>query len=134
MAHLGRDEDGVWRGCHTDGVLPGGLEVERRAAGASPADASPRRRRPREADDWIAAIRHPQTYRFPQVLKWVSAFALAVNEENANLGRVVTAPTNGAAGVIPAVLMYHVCFSEEPVARGRHRRLPDGRGRGRDVL
>ncbi len=103
---------GVWRGCHTDGILPGGLEVERRAAGIArkllPGDAV------LEADDWIAAIRS-HTYRFPQVLKWVSAFALAVNEENANLGRVVTAPTNGAAGVIPAVLMYYVCFSEEPV-------------------
>ncbi len=103
---------GVWRGCHTDGVLPGGLEVERRAA------AIARRLLPEsdslEPDDWIAAIR-AQTYRFPQVLQWVSAFALAVNEENANLGRVVTAPTNGAAGVIPAVLLYHVCFSEEEV-------------------
>jgi L-serine dehydratase len=50
-------------------------------------------------------------YTFQQILKWVSCFALAVNEENAAFGRVVTAPTNGAAGVIPAVLMYHVCFS-----------------------
>ncbi|MGB3541523.1 L-serine ammonia-lyase, iron-sulfur-dependent, subunit alpha, partial [Rubrivirga sp.] len=106
---------GVWRGCHTDGVLPGGLEVERRAA------AIARTLLPNsdglEVDEWIAAIR-AETYRFPQILKWVSAFALAVNEENANLGRVVTAPTNGAAGVIPAVLMYHVCFSEDPVLEG----------------
>ena len=104
---------GVWRGCHTDGVLPGGLEVERRAAGIA------RRLLPEGEDlgpdDWIAAVR-ARPYRFPQVLQWVSAFALAVNEENANLGRVVTAPTNGAAGVIPAVLLYHVCFSEEPVS------------------
>ncbi len=103
---------GVWRGCHTEGILPGGLEVERRAAGIA------RRLLPEGdelgPDEWIAAIR-AQTYRFPEVLQWVSAFALAVNEENANLGRVVTAPTNGAAGVIPAVLLYHVCFSEEPV-------------------
>ncbi len=103
---------GVWRGCHTDGVLPGGLEVERRAAPIA------RRLLPEgedlAPDDWIAAIR-ARPYRFPHVLQWVSAFALAVNEENANLGRVVTAPTNGAAGVIPAVLMYHICFSEEPV-------------------
>ena len=47
---------------------------------------------------------------FQDTLKWVSCFALAVNEENAAFGRVVTAPTNGAAGVVPAVLMYHVCF------------------------
>ena len=103
---------GVWRGCHTDGVLPGGLGVERRAAGIA------RRLLPEGdglgPDDWVAAVR-ARPYRFPQVLQWVSAFALAVNEENANLGRVVTAPTNGAAGVIPAVLLYHVCFSEEPV-------------------
>ena len=106
---------GVWRGCHTDGVLPGGLEVERRAA------AIARRLLPEsdglDPDDWIAAIR-ARPYRFPQVLQWVSAFALAVNEENANLGRVVTAPTNGAAGVIPAVLLYHVCFSEAEVSEG----------------
>ena len=103
---------GVWRGCHTDGVLPGGLEVERRAA------AIARRLLPEgdglEPDAWIEAIRE-RPYRFPQVLQWVSAFALAVNEENANLGRVVTAPTNGAAGVIPAVLLYHVCFAEDEV-------------------
>ncbi|MFN9976328.1 MAG: L-serine ammonia-lyase, iron-sulfur-dependent, subunit alpha, partial [Phycisphaerae bacterium] len=46
------------------------------------------------------------------ILKWVSAFALAVNEENACFGRVVTAPTNGAAGVIPAVMMYARCFKD----------------------
>ena len=61
---------------------------------------------------WLALIRS-HAWRFPEVLKWVSTFALAINEENANLGRVVTAPTNGAAGVIPAVLLYHVCFAEE---------------------
>jgi L-serine dehydratase len=47
---------------------------------------------------------------FSYILDWVSCFALAVNEENASFGRVVTAPTNGAAGVIPAVLQYYVCF------------------------
>ena len=102
--------EGVFRGCHTDGVLPGGLGVERRAAALArrllPDDASA------TSHEWIAAIR-AQPFRFPQILQWVSAFALAVNEENANLGRVVTAPTNGAAGVIPAVLFYHVCFSDE---------------------
>ena len=105
--------EGVFRGCHTDGVLPGGLGVERRAAALArrllPDDASV------TSHEWIEAIR-ARTYRFPQILQFVSAFALAVNEENANLGRVVTAPTNGAAGVIPAVLLYHVCFSDEPVS------------------
>lgn len=105
--------EGVFRGCHTDGVLPGGLGVERRAAGINrrllgDADTA------ESAEAWIATIRS-RPFRFPQILQWVSAFALAVNEENANLGRVVTAPTNGAAGVIPAVLLYHVCFSDEEV-------------------
>ncbi len=58
---------------------------------------------------------------FKYILDWVSCFALAVNEENASFGRVVTAPTNGAAGVIPAVLLYYVIFndgkSEEKVIR-----------------
>ena len=105
--------EGVFRGCHTDGTLPGGLGVARRAAPLA-------RRLLGEAHEaatsaeWIAAVR-ARTFRFPQVLQLVSAFALAVNEENANLGRVVTAPTNGAAGVIPAVLLYHVCFSEDEV-------------------
>ncbi len=114
---------GVWRGCHTDGVLPGGLGVERRAAalvrrllpdGAAHLGPEAGGAGGDEIDAWIAAIRS-RPFRFPEILQWVSAFALAVNEENANLGRVVTAPTNGAAGVIPAVLFYHVCFSEEPV-------------------
>ena len=62
-------------------------------------------------DEWIAIIKKgPHT--FNSTLKWLSCFALAVNEENAAFGRIVTAPTNGAAGVIPAVLMYHVCFSD----------------------
>ena len=62
-----------------------------------------------DADRWVDAIRsrHPA---FQETLAWVSCFALAVNEENAAFGRVVTAPTNGAAGVVPAVLLYHLCF------------------------
>ncbi|MBY0526698.1 MAG: L-serine ammonia-lyase [Gemmataceae bacterium] len=97
----------VFRGCHTDGKLPGGLDVLRRAAtmnrkllgGADCPDPM----------SWVNLIRQ-RGADFPTTLKWVSCFALAVNEENASFGRVVTAPTNGAAGVIPAVLMYHVCF------------------------
>jgi L-serine dehydratase len=86
--------------------------VVRRAAGLT---ASLLGDAPHEnVDEWVRAIR-ARDYRFKDVLTWVSTFAMAVNEENANLGRVVTAPTNGAAGVIPAVLMYHICFSDHEV-------------------
>lgn len=102
--------DCVWRGCHTTGTLPGGLNVSRRAAdmnarllaGAHYADTPEAWR-----DAVIAAPRD-----FDHIIKWVSCFALAVNEENAAFGRVVTAPTNGAAGVIPAVLMYYDMFCD----------------------
>jgi L-serine dehydratase, iron-sulfur-dependent, single chain form len=101
--------DCIYQGCHTDGVLPGGLDVVRRAA---PLSRKLLGQKPyHSADDWVRQIsRGGQS--FQNILKWVSCFALAVNEENAAFGRVVTAPTNGAAGVIPAVLMYHVCFSD----------------------
>ncbi|MFN0215275.1 MAG: L-serine ammonia-lyase [Saprospiraceae bacterium] len=101
--------DCIYKGCHTDGILPGGLEVTRRAA---PMSRKLLGGKPyRDVDDWIRQISRG-THPFQGILKWVSCFALAVNEENAAFGRVVTAPTNGAAGVIPAVLMFHVCFSE----------------------
>ncbi len=105
--------EAVYRGCHTDGLLPGGLGVRRRAPALvrrllGDADAD-------EPDAWVDLIRS-RPCRFSEVLQFVSAFAMAVNEENADLGRVVTAPTNGAAGVIPAVLLYHVCFSERAVS------------------
>ncbi|MDR3690390.1 MAG: L-serine ammonia-lyase [Fimbriimonas sp.] len=99
----------VFKGCHTEGVLPGGLEVRRRAAQINAkllegtSYDSP--------DRWIEAIRAGAD-RFQDVSRWVSCFALAVNEENASFGRVVTAPTNGAAGVIPAVLLYLTCFCD----------------------
>ena len=98
----------IYIGCHTDGTLPGGLDVTRRAA---PLSRKLLVNKPyRDVNDWIRQIsRGGQS--FQDILKWVSCFALAVNEENASFSRVVTAPTNGAAGVIPAVLMYHVCFS-----------------------
>jgi L-serine dehydratase len=68
----------------------------------------------RDCEDWIRQISRGN-HTFQEILKWVSCFALAVNEENAAFSRVVTAPTNGAAGVIPAVLMFHICFSESYV-------------------
>lgn len=99
----------VFAGVETFGTLPGGLGVERRASLINQKFFGDRRFA--SADKWIAAVRaHPKS--FQQILKWVSCFALAVNEQNAAFGRVVTAPTNGAAGVIPAVMMYFVCFEE----------------------
>jgi L-serine dehydratase len=83
----------VERGCRSDGILPGGLKIVRRA---------PKLFRELSANPELAA-RDPLT-----TLDWVSLWAMAVNEENAAGGRVVTAPTNGAAGIIPAVLHYFV--------------------------
>jgi L-serine dehydratase len=97
----------LYRGCRTDGVLPGPLGVVRRAARitASLLDG----RRYDTIDEWASAVGESGG-GFQDTLKWVSCFALAVNEENAAFGRVVTAPTNGAAGVVPAVLMYYTAF------------------------
>ncbi len=99
----------IYNGCHTEGILPGGLNVIRRAKPL--AQTLIKGRVYHNADEWIRQICRGG-HTFQETLKWVSCFALAVNEENAAFSRVVTAPTNGAAGVIPAVLMYHVCFSD----------------------
>jgi len=95
---------GIWKAMHaciesglaTDGVLPGGLQVKRRAASFH-RDMTKRREQSQAAD-----LLDP--------MDWVTVYALAVNEENAAGGRVVTAPTNGAAGIIPAVLQYYLTF------------------------
>ncbi len=99
--------DCVFRGCHVEGVLPGGLGVVRRAARMNRTLLGGRTFA--RVEDWIEAVRGCGG-GFRDTLQWVSCFALAVNEENAAFGRVVTAPTNGAAGVVPAVLLYHDCF------------------------
>ncbi|MEI9947193.1 MAG: L-serine ammonia-lyase [Chitinophagaceae bacterium] len=98
----------MYRGCHTEGTLPGGLNVTRRAAALNKRLLSGVVYN--DMDAWIAAIKNGGN-GFNYILDWVSCFALAVNEENASFGRVVTAPTNGAAGVIPAVLLYYVVFN-----------------------
>jgi L-serine dehydratase len=97
----------VFRGCHTEGTLPGALGVVRRAARIDRHLLGGRTFA--TAEEWSEAVRRCGG-GFQETLKWVSCFALAVNEENAAFGRVVTAPTNGAAGVVPAVLLYHECF------------------------
>jgi L-serine dehydratase len=95
----------MYIGCHTEGILPGGLNVKRRAFSShqklikDTIYTNPK--------EWITAIRSTEV-KFREILKWVSCLALSVNEVNAALGRVVTAPTNGSAGVIPAVLMYYL--------------------------
>lgn len=92
----------VNRGCQQEGILPGGLEVKRRAAGM-----------------YRTLTMRGNIAKDPtEVMDWVSLFALAVNEENAVGGRVVTAPTNGASGVIPAVLHYYMKFTENPTDEG----------------
>jgi L-serine dehydratase len=88
-------------------VLPGPLGVVRRAARLSRSLLGGRTYD--SFDTWLAALPHAAP-GFTETLKWVTCFALAVNEENAAYGRVVTAPTNGAAGVVPAVLLYYDRF------------------------
>ena len=90
----------IARGCEREGILPGGLKVKRRAATLA------RRLRSESKSDPLS------------IIDWVNLWALAVNEENAAGGRVVTAPTNGAAGLVPAVLRYYDRF---------HQGTPDGR-------
>jgi len=99
----------IFRGCHTEGVLPGGLNVKRRGFKLNKHLVSDRSYT--DYESWITTIRQGGN-AFNYTLDWVSCFALAVNEENASFGRVVTAPTNGAAGVIPAVLQYYISFCE----------------------
>jgi L-serine dehydratase len=94
LAHIWQVmQDCVARGCESGGVLPGGLKVRRRAAELN-----------------RTLLVEQENVDPLKVMDWVTLFALAVNEENAAGGRVVTAPTNGAAGIIPAVLLYYVRF------------------------
>jgi len=90
----------VARGMITDGVLPGGLKVKRRAA------------------EWHRKLAAHGGGDPLATLDWVNLWALAVNEENAAGGRVVTAPTNGAAGIIPAVLHYYARYIESASEKG----------------
>lgn len=92
------------KGCRTEGILPGGLNVRRRAPGLFKK---------------LKAQNVPLPNEQTDVMNWLNIYAMAVNEENAAGGRVVTAPTNGAAGIIPAVLNYyrnfHPCADEEGI-------------------
>jgi L-serine dehydratase len=99
----------LYKGCHTEGILPGGLQVKRRAAATNKKLLTGKAYS--DFPTWIEAIKGGG-HDFKYILDWVSCFALAINEENAAFGRVVTAPTNGAAGVIPAVLAYYIIFCD----------------------
>ncbi|MFK7775055.1 MAG: L-serine ammonia-lyase [Saprospiraceae bacterium] len=108
----------VIKGCTTSGILPGGLFVKRRA---------------KELSDQLIAGQDIKNFKelelhltdnlkdFNTVNRWVSCFALAVNEENAAMGRIVTSPTNGAAGVIPAVLLYYYFFCKRRIPNDIYR-------------
>lgn len=99
-------------GCGTEGILPGGIGLERRAKKMHdrlmndyPSTSS--------SASWIAHARSKH-FNFAQMIEWISCCAIAVNEENASFKKIVTAPTNGSAGVIPAVLLYaHLALKKE---------------------
>ena len=93
------------RGLETEGTLPGGLDVKRRAPGI-----------------WEKLLGTPQSNEREQLFDWLNVYAMAVNEENANGGQVVTAPTNGAAGIIPAVIR-HYCSGEAGQVKNRRKFL-----------
>ncbi|MES2204690.1 MAG: L-serine ammonia-lyase [Pseudomonadota bacterium] len=85
----------IEKGCQTGGILPGGLNVKRRA---------------KNLHELLMKKGKPTSFEHIDSMSWLNLFAIAVNEENAAGGRVVTAPTNGAAGIIPAVLHYYLTF------------------------
>ena len=109
LKHFQVIKECIYRGCHTGGILPGGLDVARRASKLNTRLINGQTYN--DYDSWLNTIKNGGN-GFNYILDWVSCFALAVNEENAAFGRVVTAPTNGAAGVIPAVLQYYITFCD----------------------
>lgn len=88
----------IIKGCNTPGILPGGLQIKRRAP---------------ELLEKIKRKGKPASYEYTDSMSWLNLYAIAVNEENAAGSRVVTAPTNGAAGLVPAVLHYYLDFYPE---------------------
>lgn len=98
----------IFKGCHTTGILPGGMGVTRRASKINKRLIV--KDHLYDVDFWMHQIKSDNQV-FTKIIDWISCFALAVNEENASFGRIVTAPTNGAAGVIPAVIMYMILFT-----------------------
>ncbi len=99
----------VARGLAREGTLPGGLKVRRRAPGL-----------------WKKLQEAPQSNEREQLFDWLNVYAMAVNEENASGGQVVTAPTNGAAGIIPAVIRHYCADAEDKTERLRRFLLTAG--------
>ncbi len=99
----------IYKGINKEGILPGGLRVTRRAAGLNRKLLGEKKYN--NLQEWYNLLLETDP-GFININKWVSCFALAVNEENASFGRIITAPTNGASGVIPAVLLYSQVFTE----------------------
>ena len=112
------------RGCQASGLLPGSLRIVRRAPKIFRQLTVRFPAKPQCPSDLLLVQNQNHPFTDPlQQLDWVSLFALAVNEENAAGGKVVTAPTNGAAGVIPAVLAYYMLFFPGANREGMHRFL-----------
>ena len=105
----------IARGCRTEGILPGGLKVKRRAP------------------DLYRNLNTSHSSDPLEALDWVSLYALAVNEENAAGGRIVTAPTNGAAGIIPAVLSYYINFCYASVGQGKNKDKRDDKAKEKSI-
>lgn len=99
----------VYRGVNKEGILPGGLNVSRRASGLNTKLLG--NKKYKNLEEWLGLLKDADE-NFTDINKWISCFALAVNEENASFGRIITAPTNGASGIIPAVMMYMHCFTK----------------------
>ncbi len=99
----------IERGLVREGKLPGGLQVTRRAPAI-----------------WRSLQNHPQANEPERLFDWLNVYAMAVNEENAAGGQVVTAPTNGAAGILPAILKHYCLSSEDPVTDARRFLLTAG--------
>ncbi|CAD7797826.1 L-serine dehydratase 2 [Chryseobacterium aquaeductus] len=108
----------IYKGVNKEGVLPGGLNVSRRAAGINRKLLGDKIYK--NKNEWFQQVVDAEE-NFTNINKWIACFALSVNEENASFGRIITAPTNGASGVIPAVLMYAQAFtphtSDDDIAR-----------------
>lgn len=109
----------IYKGTQKSGTLPGGLNVKRRAKFIAEHLLGKEKYSLPEKEFFEAIEQMDQD--FVSTTKWVSAFALAVNEENADFGRIVTSPTNGAAGVIPAVFMYYKLFTGEYSTEGMYK-------------